>query len=81
MARATNTGVSLLIDPLGRVVLHSGLFTEAAVRGEVRLESERTFFHRTFQVQTWVLGCAAGLAALICLLAPAPAAPRRRLRG
>ncbi len=81
VARATNTGVSLLIDPLGRVVLHSGLFTEAAVRGEVRLESERTFFHRTFQVQTWVLGCAAGLAALICLLAPAPAAPRRRLRG
>ena len=81
LARATNTGVSLLIDPLGRIAARSGLFTEAAVRGEARLESGTTIFHRTFKVQTWILTGAAALVALICLLAPAPAETRHRLRG
>ncbi len=81
LARATNTGVSLLIDPLGRITAKSGLFVEAAVRGEVRLESGTTFFHRTFRVQTWILTGTAALLALACLLAPAGTAPRRRLRG
>jgi apolipoprotein N-acyltransferase len=33
LARATNTGISLLADPQGRITARSGLFTEDAVTG------------------------------------------------
>ncbi|HXH03265.1 MAG TPA: apolipoprotein N-acyltransferase [Candidatus Competibacteraceae bacterium] len=36
MARATNTGISALIDERGRLVAASGLFTTTVVKGEVR---------------------------------------------
>ena len=35
--RATNTGVSAIIDPLGRVTHHSGTFERASLRGEVHM--------------------------------------------
>ena len=38
LLRAANTGISAVIDPLGRVVEKSGLFEEAVIRAEVRFK-------------------------------------------
>lgn len=45
--RATNTGISAVIDPKGRILAQSGLFTaESLGRADVGLISTRTWFHR-----------------------------------
>jgi len=80
LARATNTGISLLADPQGRITARSGLFTEDAVTGQVRLETGSTFFHQTFHIQAWVLLGVAASAVLTVLVRPLKAAPRRKLR-
>ena len=41
---ATNTGVSALVDPLGRVLVRSGLLTRESLRGEVRMLEGRTLY-------------------------------------
>ncbi|OQX16420.1 MAG: apolipoprotein N-acyltransferase [Desulfobulbaceae bacterium A2] len=46
LARAANTGVSSLIDPLGRVVAFTPLFTPAQLSGSLPLLETRTFFVR-----------------------------------
>jgi apolipoprotein N-acyltransferase len=43
-ARAANTGISGFIDPFGRVLQKSGIFTEEAVTGEIRTGGPRTFY-------------------------------------
>jgi apolipoprotein N-acyltransferase len=44
MARAANTGISGIVDPYGRVVRASALFTQAGLVEEVRLLSGRTLY-------------------------------------
>ena len=44
LVRATNTGVSAVIDPAGRVTLASGVFTRESLVAEVRLLDGRTVF-------------------------------------
>ena len=45
LIRATNTGVSAIIDPLGRVVKQSDIFEQQTLTGEVRLmENGNTFY-------------------------------------
>ena len=45
LIRATNTGVSAIIDPLGRVIKQSDLFEQQTLTGEVRLmENGNTFY-------------------------------------
>ncbi|HVZ22037.1 MAG TPA: apolipoprotein N-acyltransferase [Vicinamibacterales bacterium] len=46
MARAANTGISGIVDPYGRVVERSALFTEAGLVGEVRFLTDRTLYSR-----------------------------------
>jgi apolipoprotein N-acyltransferase len=41
---ATNSGVSAIVDPLGRVVTRSGLLTRESLRGEVRMLEGRTLY-------------------------------------
>lgn len=36
LVRATNSGVSAIVDPVGRVVVHSGTFREETILGEAR---------------------------------------------
>ena len=36
LVRATNSGVSAIVDPVGRLLLHGSLFRAEALRGEVR---------------------------------------------
>ncbi|MDL2306750.1 apolipoprotein N-acyltransferase [Desulfovibrio sp. OttesenSCG-928-C06] len=74
MARATNTGVSAIIDPSGRIIHPSPLFKSWAQAEQVTLLEERTFYHRNYRAMTTgLLALAAGmivLAALKALLEP-----------
>jgi apolipoprotein N-acyltransferase len=72
LVRATNTGISAVIDPKGRILAQSGLFTaENLAYGEVVLVSDTTFFHRHRGLIHWsCAGIAAILGALALLSAP-----------
>jgi len=53
IARCANTGISMLIDPWGRVTLKSGLFTREAPVGRIKLVSGETFFTRHGFLLLW----------------------------
>jgi apolipoprotein N-acyltransferase len=53
VARAANTGISGLIDPTGRIVKQSGLFTQEALTGDIRLMAERSFYTLWGDVFAW----------------------------
>jgi apolipoprotein N-acyltransferase len=53
IARCANTGISMLIDPWGRVTLRSGLFTREALVGKIKLVSTETFFSRHGFLLLW----------------------------
>lgn len=44
IARAANTGISAFIDPAGRIIKQSGLFTEETLVGSIRLSRKKTFY-------------------------------------
>ncbi|HJK97271.1 MAG TPA: apolipoprotein N-acyltransferase [Polyangiaceae bacterium LLY-WYZ-14_1] len=44
MVRSTNSGVSAFIDPVGRVIDHSGVFTQETLRAEVPLLDDDTVY-------------------------------------
>ena len=46
LVRAANTGISGFVDPYGRVLQNTGIFVPAAISGEIRWISERTFYTR-----------------------------------
>jgi apolipoprotein N-acyltransferase len=47
--RATNTGISALVDSRGRILVQSaGLFREESLKGEVGPGTERTLYHRLY---------------------------------
>ncbi|OLN27259.1 Apolipoprotein N-acyltransferase [Desulfovibrio sp. DV] len=68
LIRGTNTGISAVIDPRGRIIAQGGLFTALTLPcPEVPIMSETTWFHRHNTLITWgipVLFAALGLAAL-----------------
>jgi apolipoprotein N-acyltransferase len=66
IARDTNTGITALIDPRGRIVDRTGLFETTALAGRVELITQTTPFHRW---RTWVEAGLA-LAALLPLVLP-----------
>lgn len=74
LVRATNGGVSALVDPTGRVVVRTGLLTRENLRGTVRLLDGETLYGR---LGDWP----GALAAVACLLALAPRPPRRGAVG
>jgi len=76
MVRSTNSGVSAVIDPAGRVVARTGLLTRDSLRATVRLRSGRTLYGR---LGDWpgALGLLATLAALLTR----PPHRRRRCSG
>ncbi len=43
-ARAANTGISGFIDPYGRILQQSAIFTEEALKGEIQTGGRRTFY-------------------------------------
>jgi apolipoprotein N-acyltransferase len=74
LVRAANTGISAVVDPRGRIVERTGLFTPAVVVRDVPLLAEETPYARHGDVFAWgCLGGALGLA--IHALRPRRAAP------
>ena len=53
LARAANTGVSAIVDPYGRVVQQTPLFTETVAVGEVRFLDGTTVYVRIGDVVPW----------------------------
>jgi len=72
-ARAANTGISGFIDPYGRVLRKSEIFTEAVLTGEIRTGGPRTFY-------TAYGDLFAGACVILTLLAPAFARRPERVR-
>jgi apolipoprotein N-acyltransferase len=67
IARCANTGVSMLIDPWGRITLQSGLFTREALVGTIRLVPSKTFFTKHGFLLLWPLVVAALLEVVLAL--------------
>ncbi len=65
VARSANTGVSELVDPLGRVSHRTELFQSASFVGEVRTSDVRTVYVRFGDLA----GTSAALAAILALYA------------
>ncbi|MGB9627799.1 MAG: apolipoprotein N-acyltransferase [Thermodesulfobacteriota bacterium] len=53
IVRSANTGISALIDPVGRIVKRGGLFTEEAIYGIIHLSKEKTFYTLYGDVFAW----------------------------
>jgi apolipoprotein N-acyltransferase len=68
LVRATNSGVSAIVDPAGRLVARTGLLTRENLRGTVRLVEGRTVYGRVGDWPGWV----AAAVLLIALVRPAP---------
>lgn len=61
LVRATNTGISAIVDPVGRVAVEGPLFGQAALRGEVHLMRPWTLYRTAGDVLGWASvagGCA-----------------------
>jgi apolipoprotein N-acyltransferase len=70
LVHATNSGVSAVVDPFGRVVARSGLLTRESLTATVRLRDEQTPYARLGDWPGW-LGLAITLAALAWRRVPA----------
>lgn len=64
LLRGSNTGVTSIIDPAGRIVAEGGLFTEEVIRGRIQPLKLLTFHTRFGDVFAWsvVIGAALLLA-------------------
>ena len=63
-ARAANTGISGFIDPFGRIVEATPIFTEQAIQATIRVWRPHTFYSRHGDV--FAYGCVI-ICALLCL--------------
>jgi apolipoprotein N-acyltransferase len=64
LARAANTGISGFVDPYGRVLQKTALFTPAVVVADLRFLQARTIYSRIGDVVAW-LSLAVTVAALL----------------
>ncbi|MBT8469971.1 MAG: apolipoprotein N-acyltransferase, partial [Deltaproteobacteria bacterium] len=62
MVRSTNSGISAVIDPLGRVVAQSGLLTRENLRYDIRMLEGETIYGRVGDCPGWL-----GLAAILVM--------------
>jgi len=56
LVRATNTGISAFVDPVGRIVSHSGLWTRETVVGQVPIMKGRTVYALLGDWIGWLCG-------------------------
>jgi len=54
IARAANTGISAFIDPKGKIVSQSRIFSEETMSGTIRIMKERTFYTQYGDVFAWI---------------------------
>lgn len=55
LVRVTNSGVSAIIDPVGRTIVHSGVYTKENLVGEARFLKERTVYSAIGDSVWWLL--------------------------
>ncbi len=56
--RGTNSGISAVINPRGRIMAQGGLFTTLSLPcPEVPIVSETTWFHRHYTLLGWLIPC------------------------
>ncbi|NQU05207.1 MAG: apolipoprotein N-acyltransferase [Calditrichaeota bacterium] len=61
LARAANTGISLLVDHLGRVIISTELFTEAQISADLPLCDVKTFYIKHGNVFLMIVTAVYGL--------------------
>jgi apolipoprotein N-acyltransferase len=66
LVRATNSGVSAIVDPAGRIVAQTGLLTRETLSGTVALLDHRTVYARCGDWAGWL----AAVVVLVALLKP-----------
>jgi apolipoprotein N-acyltransferase len=54
LARAANTGISGFVDPYGRAIARSEMFTQALLVNDLRLVETKTIYTRTGDVVAWL---------------------------
>jgi apolipoprotein N-acyltransferase len=65
LVRATNSGVSAIVDPSGRIVARTGLFTRENLRASVGLLEGRTLYTRFGDWPGWLSAAVVGLALVV----------------
>jgi apolipoprotein N-acyltransferase len=63
LVRVTNSGVSAIVDPNGRVAVHGGVFTKESIIGQAKFLRERTVYSRIGDAPWWILSALVGVAA------------------
>ncbi len=62
LVRVTNSGVSAIIDPVGRTIVHGGVYTKENLVGEARFLKERTVYSAIGDSVWWLLTALAAFA-------------------
>lgn len=65
LVRATNSGVSAIVDPVGRVVMHGGTFREEALQGTARFMRGRTLYQAVGDAPWWFASLVSVAAAFV----------------
>ena len=65
LVRAANTGISAIIDPVGRIAVRSALLEKARVTGTIRFMDRNTFYSTYGDV--FVYGCILGLILILSM--------------
>ncbi|HSJ95458.1 MAG TPA: apolipoprotein N-acyltransferase, partial [Myxococcota bacterium] len=74
LVRATNSGISAVVDPTGRIVARTGLLTRESLRATVAPLDGETLYSRTGDWPGWLAAATSALA----LALPAPRRARRQ---
>jgi len=77
IARCANTGISAFIDPYGRMLKATDIFTEAVLAGEVPLGQGSTFYARHGNVFTVVVSAMGAATVMVSPLLGRAIGPRR----
>jgi apolipoprotein N-acyltransferase len=62
LVRVTNSGVSAIVDPNGRITVHGGVYTKENLVGEARFLRERTVYSTLGDIPWWILTALVGFA-------------------
>lgn len=62
LVRVTNSGVSAIVDPVGRMTTHGGVYTKENLVGEARFLRERTLYSAIGDIPWWILTALVGFA-------------------
>jgi len=68
IARCANTGVSMFIDKMGRVIKESKIFTESILINEINLRNEETFYTRYGEIFSYFITAVGAILMLMSII-------------